>query len=94
MSVEQARVIVRGGNIAVTWLDGRAYPGLHVQGDTFSVLHRAFADAAARLRRAADDEEALDDLDYAVGEMTDMLRFYASALADQGLARPYVRDEP
>lgn len=84
MTDEQARVIARGGNVAVTWLDGRAFPGLHVQGDTFAELYRQIVDAARRLRRTDGDSDALDDLDYVVGEMTDMLHFYQSALAELG----------
>lgn len=93
MSEERARVLARGGNVAVTWLDGRAFPGIHVQGDTFAELHRQIADAADRLRRSARDGEALDDLDYAVEEMTDLLRFYESALAERDVRRPYTRDD-
>jgi hypothetical protein len=90
---EQARVLAHGGNVAVTWLDGRAFPGIHVQGDTFAELHRQLADAASRLRRTVGDSEALDDLDYAVEEMTNMLRFYESALAERDVRRPYLQDD-
>jgi hypothetical protein len=76
----------------VTQLDGRAYPGVHVQGDTFSALLHQFTDAADRLRAAAGDQEAVEDLDYAVQEMTDILRYYESVLAAQGIALPYFRD--
>ncbi|MEV4134181.1 hypothetical protein AB0J72_18665 [Dactylosporangium sp. NPDC049742] len=93
MNDEQARVVARGGNVAVTWLDGRAFPGIHVQGDTFAELHRQLADAAGRLRHAAGDSEALDDLDYAVEEMTNMLRFYESALTARDIQRPYHRND-
>jgi hypothetical protein len=44
---EQARVRARDGNVAVTWLADRAYPGIHVQGHTFAELHPQFADARA-----------------------------------------------
>jgi hypothetical protein len=93
MTDEQARVLARGGNVAVTWLDGRAFPGLHVQGDTFAEVHRQIADAARRLRTTDGDSDALDKLDYAVGEMTDMLHFYQSILAERDIQRPYVQDE-
>ena len=69
------------------------FPGLHVQGDTFAEAHRQLADAAKRLRRTDGDRDALDDLDYAVGEMTDVLHFYQSALAVLDIRRPYGRDE-
>ncbi|WP_432837868.1 DUF6959 family protein [Dactylosporangium sp. CA-092794] len=93
MTDEQARVLARGGNVAVTWLDGRAFPGIHVQGDTFAEVHRQIADAASRLRRTVGDNDALDDLDYAVGELANMLRFYESALAERDVRRPYLQDE-
>ncbi|MGI5175790.1 DUF6959 family protein [Dactylosporangium sp. CA-152071] len=93
MTDEQARVLARGGNVAVTWLDGRAFPGIHVQGDTFAEVHRQIADAARRLRGANGDSDALDDLDYAVREMTDMLHFYESTLAERDIRRPYFQNE-
>lgn len=93
MSDEQARVLARGGNVAVTWLDGRAFPGIHVQGDTFAALHRQLADAASRLRRTVGGSEALDDLDYAVEEMTNVLRFYESTLSERDIQRPYLRKD-
>ncbi|WP_433222793.1 DUF6959 family protein [Dactylosporangium sp. CS-047395] len=93
MTDDQARVLERGGNIAVTWLDGRAFPGLHVQGDTFSTLHHRLADATGRLRDVA-DAEALDTLRDVVDEMAGMLRFYESALAQQGMRLPYRRADP
>jgi hypothetical protein len=90
---EQAQVLARDGNAAVVHLPGRAFPGLHVQGDTFAELRRQLADAAGRLRRAADGDEALDELDYAVEEMTQMLRFYETVLAERGIRLPYLREE-
>ena len=77
----------------MTWLDGRAFPGIHIQGDTFAELHRMVADVAGRLRHTVGDSEALSDLDYAVEEMADMLRYYESALAEQDVRRPYHRHE-
>ena len=74
-------------------LDGRAFPGIHVQGDTFAELHRLLADVASRLHHAVGDSEALDDLDYTVEEMTNMLRFYESALDERDIRRPYHRHD-
>jgi hypothetical protein len=37
--------------------------------------------------------EALDDLDYAIEEMTNVLRFYESALSERDIQRPYPRDD-
>ncbi|GAA3265364.1 hypothetical protein Dvina_16730 [Dactylosporangium vinaceum] len=93
MTDEQARVLARGGNIAVTWLDGRAFPGIHVQGDTFAGLCRQIAEAASRLRHTGGDSEASDDLGYAVEEMAGMVRFYESALAERDIRRPYHHDD-
>jgi predicted RNase H-like HicB family nuclease len=88
---EQACVLARDGNVAVTQLDGRAFPGIHIQGDTFAELHRQLADAVSRLSHARDGAEALDDLDSAVEEMTQMLRFYESVLQAHDVERPYRR---
>jgi hypothetical protein len=74
MAGEQAQVLARDGNAAVVHLPGRVFPGVLLQGDTFAALQRQFADAAARLRRAAGDDEALDDLEYAVAEMAQVMR--------------------
>ncbi|MEO3746021.1 hypothetical protein [Plantactinospora sp. B5E13] len=93
MTDEQARVLARGGNVAVTWLDGRASPGIHVQGDTFAELHRLLAEVASRLHRDVGDSEALDDLDRTVEEVTSMLRFYESALAEREVRQPYHRHD-
>ena len=92
MTDEQAGVLARGGNVAVIQLEGRAFPGVHVQGDTFAELHRQFGDVAGRLRRSAGDTEALADLDHAVEEMAQTLRFYESVLAEPGVRLPYARD--
>ncbi|MEV6814779.1 hypothetical protein [Micromonospora sp. NPDC051296] len=93
MTDEQARVLAHGGNVAVTWLNGSAFPGIHVQGDTFAELHRLLADVASRLRHTVGDSEALDDLEYTVEEMTNMLRFYESALAEWDVRRPHHRHD-
>ncbi|MGI5521615.1 DUF6959 family protein [Micromonospora sp. CA-259024] len=50
MSQEQAQVLSRGTNCAVVQLAGRAFPGIHVQGDTFAALLMQLADAARLLR--------------------------------------------
>ncbi|WP_433607495.1 DUF6959 family protein [Dactylosporangium sp. CA-139114] len=93
MTHEQARVLARSGNLAVTWLDGRAFPGLHVQGDTFAGVQGQIADVARRLRSASGDSDALDDLDHAVRELADMLHFYESTLEEREIRRPYFRHE-
>ncbi len=92
VSDEQGRVLAIGGNVAVTQLIGRAFPGVHVQGDTFADLQQQLAHVARRLRLDPGNDEALDDLDYAVDEMTQLLQFYESVLAERGISLPYVRD--
>ena len=72
----------------MTHLPGRAFPGVHVQGDTFADLGGQFAAAAQRLRHDPGDAEALDDLDYAVAELAGMIRFYESVLAERGQHLP------
>ncbi|MCM4078239.1 DUF6959 family protein [Paractinoplanes hotanensis] len=92
MTDEQARVLARDGNVAVTQLAGRAFPGIHIQGDTFAELQRQFADAVSRVRHARDDTDAWEALDSAVEDLTQILRFYESALEKHDVARPYFRD--
>lgn len=78
MSEERAQIVERGGNIAVTWLPGRRFPGIHIQGDTFANLLHGL--------RAAENAE---ERDYLLAEMDEMLRFYESALEGRGLTLPY-----
>jgi hypothetical protein len=89
MNGQHARILARGGNIAVVHLDSRAFPGVLVQGDTFAELQRQLADAAARLRGNPDDVEALSDLEYGINELAQVLRFYEATLADFGIRLPY-----
>ncbi|WP_436535440.1 DUF6959 family protein [Actinoplanes sp. HUAS TT8] len=90
MSDERADVLARGGNVAVTRLAGRAFPGVHIQGDTFAELVRQAADAARQLRRDPSDGDALEDLDDLVGELIGVREFYEATLAERGIDRPYV----
>ena len=89
MSQEQAQVLSRGTNWAVVQLAGRAFPGLHVQSDTFAALWTQLAEAARMLREDPGNGEALDDLDDAVRGAGELLRFYEAALAKRGIRRPY-----
>jgi len=90
VTAEQARVLARGTNIAVTQLEG-AIPGIHVQGATFFVVVKRLMDAAGRLRHVAGDHEASEELDDAVKEMTEILRFYESVLGAKEIRLPYGR---
>ncbi|GAA2687944.1 DUF6959 family protein [Actinoplanes palleronii] len=93
MSDEQARVLARNGNLAVTHLDGRAFPGVHIQGDTFANWQHQLAEATRRLHNTTDDADATDDLTDVVEEMTEVLRFYEATLKTQGLRRPYFHQQ-
>ncbi|MFG1918108.1 DUF6959 family protein [Micromonospora sp. NPDC048898] len=89
MSQDQAQVLSRGTNFAVVQLSGRAFPGIHLQGDTFAALLVQLADAARLLRRDPGDRAALDELDDAVGELERFLGFYEATLSERGVQRPY-----
>ena len=89
MQDEQARVLARDGNIAIVQLEGRAFPGLHVQGDTFMELRQQLADAVVRLRQSGCDGEVMEELDGVVQEMTEMLARYEATLLTRGIQRPY-----
>ncbi|MBG6105440.1 DUF6959 family protein [Micromonospora vinacea] len=89
MNEEQAQVLSRGTNCAVVQLPGRAFPGIHVQGDTFAALLTQLADAARLLRQDRDHRGALDDLDHAVREVEGLLSFYQATLSERGIRRPY-----
>ncbi|SCG69555.1 DUF6959 family protein [Micromonospora inositola] len=94
MDDEHAQVLAHGGNTAVTHLAGRAFPGIHVQGDTFAEMRRQLAGAASRLRHTEGGSEPLDDLDYVIEEMTQILRFYEAVLAERGIQLPYPGERP
>ncbi|MFE9191150.1 DUF6959 family protein [Micromonospora sp. NPDC007208] len=89
MSQDQAQVLSRGTNFAVVQLSGRAFPGIHLQGDTFAALLVQLADAARLLRRDPADRAVLDELDDAVGELERFLGFYEATLSERGIQRPY-----
>jgi hypothetical protein len=89
MSQDQAQVLSRGTNFAVVQLSGRAFPGIHLQGDTFAALLVQLADAARLLRRDPGDRTVLDELDDAVGELERFLGFYEATLSERGIQRPY-----
>ncbi|WP_433458500.1 DUF6959 family protein [Micromonospora sp. CA-248212] len=89
MSQDQAQVLSRGTNCAVVQLPGRAFPGIHLQGDTFVALLVQLADAARLLRHDPGDRAALDELDDAVGAAERFLDFYEATLSQRGIQRPY-----
>ncbi|MEH1169331.1 hypothetical protein V6V47_28525 [Micromonospora sp. CPCC 205539] len=89
MSQEQAQVLSRGTNCAVVQLPGRAFPGVHLQGDTIAALVMQLADAARLLRHEPGDRAALDELDEVVAEAERLLGFYEATLSERGIRRPY-----
>ncbi|MEU4553497.1 DUF6959 family protein [Micromonospora violae] len=89
MEQERAEVLSRAGNYAVVHLLGRAFPGLHVQGDTLAALRTQLAGAARALRERQGDAEVLDELDATVEDIDAMLSFYAETLSRHGIKRPY-----
>lgn len=89
MEQEQAQVLSRSGNWAVVQLPNRAFPGIHVQGDTFAVLRTQLAGLARALHEGPSNVEALDELDDAVEEIGAMLSFYEQVLLQRGIRRPY-----
>jgi hypothetical protein len=70
-------------------LPGRAFPGLHVQGDTLAALRTQLVGAARALRERPGDAEALDELYAAVEDIDAMLGFYEETLSRRGIKRPY-----
>ncbi|MFD6563181.1 DUF6959 family protein [Micromonospora profundi] len=71
MSQEQAQVLNRGVNCAVVQLAGRAFPGIHVQGDTFAEIWMQLANAARTLREARNGEDPGNREDPGNGETPD-----------------------
>ncbi len=46
------------------------------------------------MQRAGGDDAVLADLHEAVNEMAHVLRLYEAVLAERGIGRPYMRDDP
>lgn len=82
-------MLSRGTNCAVVQLPGRAFPGIHLQGDTFAALQAQLAEAARLLRHDPGDRAALDELDDAVRQAERFLGFYEATLSERGIQRPY-----
>jgi hypothetical protein len=89
MEPESAVVLSRAGNCAVVQLPGRAFPGVHVQGDTFRLLQGQVAWAARTLRQDPGNDEALDELDDAVQRMAAFIAVDEEALSERGMRLPY-----
>lgn len=56
---------------------------------TVDVTRHQLASIATGLRRSPSDPELLDELEYAVSELDDIVGRYEEALAMHGLKRPY-----
>jgi predicted RNase H-like HicB family nuclease len=78
--VTTARVIDRAGNWAVVHLDGRQFPGLMFQGDTFDSLVALIENAPGTL------SEELQELR---SELIAARHYYESVLGEHGIRRPY-----
>jgi hypothetical protein len=89
MELESAVVLSRAGNCAVVQLPGRAFPGVHVQGDTFAALRTQLAAGARALRVDPGDHGALDELDHAIQEIEAIVAVYEHALSERGIRLPY-----
>lgn len=85
----EVTLLSRAGNAAVVHLPGRAFPGVNLQGDSLSVLRTHLAEAAEALRATPGDADALDELDYVVRELNELLAYYERVLAQHGMRRPY-----
>ncbi|HCT78032.1 MAG TPA: hypothetical protein DGG94_04065 [Micromonosporaceae bacterium] len=66
----EAELFSDGGNNAILRMPGRAFPGIVVQGDTLSTWRQQLA---AALRTDPADGETLDELDYFVSELSEVL---------------------
>lgn len=75
-----AHLIDRAGNWAVVQLDGRRFPGIFMQGDTFASL--------VRLIEGADDPVP-EDLQELRGELIAIRQYYESVMRDRGEKLPY-----
>lgn len=78
--MEGAHLIDRAGNWAVVQLEGRRFPGIFMQGDTFASL--------VRLIEGADDPLP-DDLQELRSEMIAVRRYFEGVLKDRGEELPY-----
>ncbi|WP_146651790.1 DUF6959 family protein [Labilithrix luteola] len=93
MTTETADVLARHGNVAVVQLSGRKFPGITIQGDSFSYLAGLAKSVAARAAQMGDA-----DLDDAASELRErlegILQVYETPLSEHGIPLPYVRSAP
>ena len=85
----EVELFTDGGNNAVVRMPTRKFPGIVVQGDTFSALWASASNARHLLRKPETTPEGLDQLDLLVDQLDEILTRYEHALASHEIPRPY-----
>ncbi|MEU7141532.1 hypothetical protein ABZ942_18900 [Nocardia sp. NPDC046473] len=75
----EVEMLAPRGNVTVIRLPWRRFPGVFIQGDSFSILEAA---ARAAAQRAPEVREL-------AGDLTKILALYARTLAEHGMSLPY-----
>ena len=88
MEQVEVELFTRAGNNAITRMPGRRFPGIVVQGDSYSVRW-SNASAALALARAGDSRRGDADACSLTRLLNDELRRYETVLDAYQLDRPY-----
>jgi hypothetical protein len=89
VEVKSIEVFSEASNTAIVRMPGRKFPGMVIQGDTFSNL----VSLAEQIRRKATDGPLQDDADHLLRLLSDRLAHYEQVLSENGIELPYVRAE-
>ena len=76
-----------GGNVSVAKVEGRAFPGILIQGDTLYTIYSALN--AIYTGKCESDEDAKDELKDVVENLRTILSNYEKALKKHGFGKPY-----
>ena len=87
VEVKSIEVLSEASNMAIVRLPGRKFPGMVIQGDSFSIL----VSLAEQIRRKATGGPLQDDADELLRLLSDRLAHYEQVLTENGIALPYVR---
>jgi hypothetical protein len=86
--VDQVQLLSHPANFAVVQLSQRKYPGVVIQGDTLHSLVKQL-ERMSRLLDSGASGEALDEIKYVTGILTEALKHYEQICSERGIELPY-----
>ncbi|MEV6899749.1 hypothetical protein [Amycolatopsis sp. NPDC051372] len=91
MTPVEVELLSRQGNYTVLRLPGRAFPGVHIAGDSFSILVAELRELAAESEGVPEAREHAQDL---AEELEGILGAYETAMAEHGIRPAYIPAQP